>query len=94
MPGVFRSKRSAMKAGWKGMDTMQKTSNVKRNVWIGMMGTAINPAITDLPTLMLFSVVPFNLFKHGVTSFITYLVYKRVGNTLRGMIGVTYGEAA
>ena len=52
------------------------------------MGTAINPIITDLPTLMLFSVFPFNLFKHGVTSFVTYLIYKRAGNTLRNMIGV------
>ena len=33
------------------------------------MGAAINPRITDLPTLMLFSVFPFNLFKHGITFF-------------------------
>lgn len=52
------------------------------------MGTAVNPMITDLPSLMLFSVFPFNLFKHGVTSFITYLIYKRAGNTLRGIIAV------
>ena len=43
--------------------------------------------ITDVPTLMLFSVFPFNLFKHGVTSFVTYLIYKKAGNTLRSMIG-------
>ena len=52
------------------------------------MGTAVNPLITDLPSLMLFSVFPFNLFKHGVTSFITYLIYKRVGSTLRGIMAV------
>ena len=52
------------------------------------MGTAVNPMITDLPSLMLFSVFPFNLFKHGVTSFITYLIYKRTGNTLREIISV------
>ena len=52
------------------------------------MGTAVNPMITDLPSLMLFSVFPFNLFKHGVTSFITYLIYKRAGNTLREIIAV------
>lgn len=51
------------------------------------MGSAINPMITDVPTLMLFSVCPFNLFKHGVTSFVTYLIYKKAGNTLRSMIG-------
>ena len=52
------------------------------------MGTAVNPMITDLPSLMLLSVFPFNLFKHGVTSFITYLIYKRTGNTLREIIAV------
>ena len=52
------------------------------------MGTAVNPMITDLPSLMLFSVFPFNLFKHGVTSFITYLIYKRAGNTMRGILAV------
>lgn len=50
------------------------------------MGTAVNPMISDLPTLMLFSVFPFNLVKHGVTSAVTYLIYKRVGSTLRSMI--------
>ena len=53
------------------------------------MGTAVNPMITDLPSLMLLSVFPFNLFKHGVTSFITYLIYKRTGNTLREIIAVS-----
>lgn len=57
------------------------------DVIIGM-GKAINPMITDLPSLMLLSVFPFNLFKHGVTSFITYLVYKRAGKTLRGIMNV------
>ena len=52
------------------------------------MGTAVNPMITDLPSLMLFSVFPFNLFKHGVTSFITYLIYKRAGNTMLGILAV------
>ena len=52
------------------------------------MGTAVNPMITDLSSLMLFSVFPFNLFKHGVTSFITYLIYKRAGNTMRGILAV------
>ncbi len=52
------------------------------------MGTAINPAIVDLPTMMLFSVFPFNIIKHVVTSIITYLVYKKAGNALRGILGV------
>lgn len=52
------------------------------------MGTAVNPHINNLMTLMLFSVFPFNLIKHGVTSALTYLIYKRAGNTLRNIIAV------
>ena len=50
------------------------------------MGHAVNPAIHDLPTLMLYSVFPFNLFKHGVTSLVTYLVYKKIGFVLRNFM--------
>ena len=52
------------------------------------MGTAVNPHINNLMTLMLFSVFPFNLIKHGVTSALTYLIYKRAGNTLRNILTV------
>ena len=50
------------------------------------MGTAINPRITDLTTMMLFSVFPFNLFKHLVTDILTFLMYKRVGKVLRDIL--------
>ncbi|MBQ6385662.1 MAG: ECF transporter S component [Lachnospiraceae bacterium] len=50
------------------------------------MGSAINPAIRDMTTMMLFSVFPFNLFKHIVTSLLTFLVYKRVGAALRRIL--------
>ncbi len=47
------------------------------------MGTAINKNITDLKTLMLYSVVPFNIVKGiGITAF-TILIYKRVSPILR-----------
>ena len=36
------------------------------------MGTAINPRINSLITMMLFSILPFNLVKHLVTSLITF----------------------
>lgn len=42
------------------------------------MGTAINPAITNLPTFAAFAIVPFNLLKLGLNAGITALVYKRV----------------
>lgn len=42
------------------------------------MGTAINPAITNLPTFAVFAIVPFNLLKLGMNAGITALVYKKV----------------
>lgn len=50
------------------------------------MGAAVNPLVTNVVTLMMFSVFPFNLVKHGVTSLITFLVYKRAGNALRRIL--------
>lgn len=46
------------------------------------MGTAVNPAITSLSTLVLFAVVPFNIVKGVIVSFITRLLYKRVERLL------------
>ena len=42
------------------------------------MGTAVNPAITSLSTLVLFAVVPFNLLKGMLVSIITALIYKKI----------------
>lgn len=50
------------------------------------MGTAVNPFIHDTFTLMLFAFLPFNLLKHGVTSAVTYLIYKRCGAALRSVV--------
>ena len=46
------------------------------------MGTAINPRITNLFTMMLFAVMPFNIIKYGIVSVITFFVYKRLKNVL------------
>lgn len=46
------------------------------------MGTAVNPAIKDLLTLILIAVVPFNLIKGVLCSVITALLYKRVSPIL------------
>lgn len=50
------------------------------------MGSSVNPLVHDNVTLMLYGVFPFNLVKHGVTSLVTYLVYKRCGNALRTLL--------
>ncbi len=42
------------------------------------MGTAVNPAITSLSTLVLLAVVPFNLLKGVMVSLITALIYKKI----------------
>lgn len=42
------------------------------------MGTATNPLVTDMFTLMIFSMFPFNLVKYGLVSIITFIVYKRM----------------
>lgn len=52
------------------------------------MGHAVNPWVNDTLSLMIFAVLPFNLFKHGVTSILTYVLYKRVGNALRHTMGL------
>ncbi len=46
------------------------------------MGTAINKNITDLKSMMLISVVPFNLLKGVMLTALTLLIYKRVSPIL------------
>ncbi len=42
------------------------------------MGTDINPKITSVTSLVLFAVVPLNLIKGTVVSFLTMILYKRI----------------
>lgn len=46
------------------------------------MGHALNPAIVDLKTFILFAVAPFNLLKGVIISVLTALLYNRVGKHL------------
>jgi riboflavin transporter FmnP len=50
---------------------------------IGMC-SAIFPAIDSLAKVVLFSVIPFNIFKGVIVCAITYLVYKRISGFLHG----------
>ncbi len=47
------------------------------------MGTAVNPSITGINTLVLFAVVPMNLLKGSIVSVVTMLVYKRISPILK-----------
>ena len=42
------------------------------------MATATNPLVTDMFSMMLFSVLPFNLLKYDIVSVIAFLVYKKI----------------
>ncbi|NLA87212.1 MAG: ECF transporter S component [Clostridiales bacterium] len=46
------------------------------------MGTAVNGKITNVSTLVLFAVVPFNLLKGVIVSLLTFLLYKRTEKLL------------
>ena len=53
--------------------------------WDGIieMCSAVNPWITSIPTMVAFSVVPFNLISRVVTSLITLLVYKKLSAPMK-----------
>ena len=51
------------------------------NAIVGM-GTAINPAITDVGTFVLFAVAPLNLIKGLSVSLLTILLYKKIARPL------------
>ena len=48
------------------------------------MGTAVNPAISNIPTFVALSVAPLNLIKGTAISVLTMLLYKRVARPLFG----------
>lgn len=47
------------------------------------MGTAVNPAITDVKTFVMFAVAPFNLIKGIAVSLITMLLYKKISRIFK-----------
>ena len=58
--------------------------------WDGIieMCSEVNPWITNIPTFVAFSVVPFNVISRGVISFVTMLVYKRISKVIKRLIEV------
>ena len=47
------------------------------------MGTSANPFVKDLTGLMIFAILPFNLFKYGITSVISFLLYKKLSIAIK-----------
>lgn len=56
--------------------------------WAGIidMCSAVNPYIHDLPTMVAFSIIPFNLISMTVISLIAMLVYKKISVPLKKLI--------
>ena len=56
--------------------------------WDAIIGmcSALIPAIDDIPSLVLLSIVPFNALSRVLTGVITMLVYKRISVPLKKMI--------
>ena len=46
------------------------------------MGSAINPNIKNLNTLIIWAIIPFNLFKAAIVGIITLLMYKKISPIL------------
>ena len=44
---------------------------------------ALNPLVTDLGSLMVFALLPFNIVKFGLNSVLAMLMYKRLAQTLK-----------
>lgn len=44
------------------------------------MASAVNPLVSDLTTMLIFSFLPFNLFKYGLVSLIVVASYKRLSH--------------
>ena len=63
------------------LPTFAKLYGMPLDTIIGM-GTAINPNITDVSTLVFYAIVPFNLLKGVIVSIITFLLYKRTEKLL------------
>ncbi|HBZ50554.1 MAG TPA: ECF transporter S component, partial [Erysipelotrichaceae bacterium] len=47
------------------------------------MVMAVNPAVHNVFTMFICSLLPFNLFKYGVISLITFFIYKKISVILK-----------
>lgn len=53
---------------------------------IVQMCSAVNPWIKDVPTMIVFSVVPFNVISRAVTSLVALLIYKKISVPIKKLI--------
>lgn len=50
------------------------------------MCNKVNPLMKDVTTLAIFGIIPFNLIKYGVTSALTFILYKRVSRPMKAFV--------
>lgn len=50
------------------------------------MCASTNPYVKDMVSLMICSMLPFNLFKYGITSILTFLLYKKLSYIIKDSI--------
>ena len=50
------------------------------------MCRTVNPAMKNVTSMEVFGLLPFNLIKYGVTSLVTFIVYKRLSRVIKGII--------
>ncbi len=58
------------------------------------MGTAVNPAINNIFTFVLFAVAPLNLLKGGILTAVTVLVYKKLSPILKSNLVIAKSQEA
>lgn len=58
---------------------------------VGITNAVGNKIVKDLPTLIAFVFVPFNLFKGAIVSFIVALIYKRISPLLHKEFSKVHG---
>lgn len=56
--------------------------------WNGIIDicSAVNPWIKDIPTMVAFSVIPFNVVSRVVVSFLTLIIYKKVSVPVKKLV--------
>ncbi len=54
--------------------------------WDSILGifSEINPMINNIPTMVAFSVIPFNVVSRVITSVITMILYKKISGLIKG----------
>ena len=50
------------------------------------MCRTVNPAMKNVTSMAVFGLLPFKLIKYGVTSLVTFIVYKRLSRVIKGII--------